>query len=179
MTSPSCEHTGDVDVAQLFRTLRNHLGGELRRLGVARAALDDAVQDVFVVAHRRADSYAHRGSQRAWLCGIARRVASEHRRRQASRDRGRIDVELDETAKDDADGSPEHALARAELRRALDAASAELGERRLAVLVLADLEDRSGPEIAAALGLNLNTVYTRLRDARLHVRRRLGGAGAD
>ena len=50
-----------------------------RRLGVAEAALDDAVQEVFLVAHRRAAEFEGRGTVRAWLYGIVRRVARDPR----------------------------------------------------------------------------------------------------
>jgi RNA polymerase sigma-70 factor (ECF subfamily) len=41
-----------------------------------------------------------------------------------------------------------------------------LDDDKRTVLVLADLEELAVPEIAEALGENLNTVYARLRGAR-------------
>jgi RNA polymerase sigma-70 factor (ECF subfamily) len=41
-----------------------------------------------------------------------------------------------------------------------------LDEAKREVFVLAELEELSAPEIAQALGINLNTVYSRLRAAR-------------
>ena len=51
-----------------------------RRLGVHRAQLDDAVQDVFMIVHRKLDSYEPHQSPQAWLFAITRRVAADHRR---------------------------------------------------------------------------------------------------
>ncbi|NJL96066.1 MAG: TIR domain-containing protein, partial [Anaerolineae bacterium] len=48
----------------------------LRRLGVPTEALDDAVQDLFLVVHRRLDSFEGRSSLRTWIFGIALRVAA-------------------------------------------------------------------------------------------------------
>src|SRR5262245_54373284 len=61
--------------AQYFRAMWR----ALRRLGVEPSGLDDAVQDVFVVVHRRLAEFDGR-SLRAWLYAIAVRVASDHRR---------------------------------------------------------------------------------------------------
>ena len=53
----------------------------LRRLGVAPSDVEDRVQEVFVVAHRRLADYEERGhGPRAWLFQIVLRVASEWRR---------------------------------------------------------------------------------------------------
>src|SRR5262245_39607962 len=54
----------------------------LRLLGVADAQLDDAIQDVFVVVHRKLDTFEGRASIRTWIFGIALRVARMHRVRQ-------------------------------------------------------------------------------------------------
>jgi RNA polymerase sigma-70 factor (ECF subfamily) len=55
------------------------------------------------------------------------------------------------------------------LRRILD----QLPEGQRSVFRLSDLEGMSAPEIAERLGLNLNTVYSRLRAARREVSERL------
>jgi len=53
----------------------------LRRLGVPEADVEDAVHDVFVVAHRRYGTYDPSRPLRPWLLGIAFRVAAQWRRR--------------------------------------------------------------------------------------------------
>ena len=53
----------------------------LRRLGVSDADVEDKLQEVFVVAHRRWEEFVDRGhGPRAWLFQIALRVASDARR---------------------------------------------------------------------------------------------------
>ncbi len=42
----------------------------------------------------------------------------------------------------------------------------ELDERKREVLILAELEEMTAPEIAEAIGIPLNTAYSRLRAAR-------------
>ena len=132
----------------------------LRRLGVAPAQLDDAVQDVFLVVHRRLPEFDGR-SLRGWLYAIAVRVASDHRRGAAHR----RTVPLSEAL---VDPSPDPARTSelSESVRLLHELLAELDERQRTVFVLGELEELSAPEIAEALGENLNTVYSRLRAAR-------------
>src|SRR6186997_1961399 len=56
----------------------------LRTFGVAEPQLEDAVQDVFVVVHRRLSEWEGRAAITTWLFAIARRVASAHRRRRGN-----------------------------------------------------------------------------------------------
>lgn len=131
-----------------------------RRLGVAEAALDDAVQEVFLVAHRRAAEFEGRGTVRAWLYGIVRRVARDHRpsRRERYDAQGTPDAVDPRTAHD--------RLERAEAMRTLYALLDELDDERREVFVLAELEQIPMPEAAQMLGLNVNTAHARLRAAR-------------
>lgn len=136
----------------------------LRRLGVREAHLDDASQEVWVVVHRRLGTYEGRSSLRTWLVGVAVRVASDHRRWRRRKD-------PHEPMPDDppfaAPGlSPEGAAERAQAARALDALLDEIPEERRAVFVLTELEAMSAPEVSEALGIPVNTVYSRLRVAR-------------
>src|SRR4051794_22631911 len=57
----------------------------LRGMGVADSGVEDALQDVFVVVHRRLPEFDGRYSMRTWLFEIALRVASDHRRKQRRR----------------------------------------------------------------------------------------------
>ena len=53
----------------------------LRRLGVREADLEDTVQEVFMVFHRRLNDFDHACPVGPWLMGIAHRVAAAERRR--------------------------------------------------------------------------------------------------
>lgn len=127
----------------------------LHRFGLTGPALEDALQDVFVVAYRRREGFA--GSSKAWLYAIARRVASNHRRSARRRD-ARADA-LSQVESHARRSVPEAIIA---LDRYLDRLSAE--DREL--FVLSEVEGMTGPEIAATWGLNVNTIYTRIRKLR-------------
>ena len=140
----------------------------IRRLGVPDAQVDDAVQEVFLVVHRRLGEFEGRSSLKTWVCAIVARVARDARRsvRRKSPHARNADAAVDaDTVPDDRDGPHERAV-RSEgvrvLHRLLDA----LDDDKRAVLVLAELEQMSAPEIAEALGENVNTIYARLRAAR-------------
>jgi RNA polymerase sigma-70 factor (ECF subfamily) len=135
----------------------------VRRLGVPERSVDDAVQDVFVVVHRRLAGFEGRSSLRTWLYGIARRVAHDHRRRVGRKERGEA---LPDGLADPAAPSPDREVARAQAARLLYSILEGLDDEKREVFVLAELEQMTVPEIAEATGVNLNTVYSRLRAAR-------------
>jgi RNA polymerase sigma-70 factor, ECF subfamily len=144
----------------------------LRRLGVMEVALDDAVQDVFVVVHRRLATFEGRASLRSWLFGIVVRVARDHRRsarRKASHGLLPAGTAADTDAVPDAAPNPLEVAVRAEAVHLLHEILDGLEEDKREVLVMADLEQMPVPEVAEVLGANVNTVYSRLRTARAEV----------
>lgn len=154
----------DPTFRRLYERHFDHVWHTLRRFGVAERELEDAAHDVFVVVHRKLGAYDPARSARAWLTGIAWRVAADTRRRVHNR-RETLDARagLDHPA---ALPSPDDLLAAREARDLVELALAELPLDQRAVLMLCDLDGATGPEAAAALDLPLNTVYSRLRTAR-------------
>lgn len=134
----------------------------LRRLGVPEVSADDAAQDVFVVVHRRLGDFEGRSTLKTWLFGIALRVARSHRRRLARK--GHVDPLPPDVLSEESD--PEAEVEKRKAIGVLDAFLNSLDEDKRAVFVLAEIEQMTAPEIEAALGVKLNTVYSRLRAAR-------------
>jgi RNA polymerase sigma-70 factor (ECF subfamily) len=147
----------------------------LRRLGVPDPILEDAAQDVFLVVHRRWDSYdASWSSIETWLFGILLRVARNHRR--TLRRRGalvNLSASESSTRTPVAEDGPADLVARREAAALLDRLLEGLDDDKRAILVLVDLEQVTVPQAAEALGLNLNTAYWRLRAARKQLERAL------
>ncbi len=135
----------------------------LRRLGVPEPQLDDAVQDAFLVVHRRLADFEGRSSVRTWLFGIALRVAHDHRR---ALSRHGLPEPLEGEPADRSSLLPDEQTARAQALAFLDRFLATLDDDKRAVFILAELEEMTAPEIAEALSANVNTVYSRLRAAR-------------
>jgi RNA polymerase sigma-70 factor, ECF subfamily len=134
----------------------------LRRLGVRLEDLDDAAQDVFIVFLRRRAEFRRESSYRTWLFGIASNVAHQYRRK-AQRQAQTTPVSETERAPQP---SPLEQASSTEALRVIDAFLASLDDSKRDVFILAELEQMSAPEIAEALGVKLNTVYSRLRGAR-------------
>lgn len=136
----------------------------VRTFGVAEAHLEDAVQDVFIVVHRRLAEFAGRARLETWLFAIARRVAGAYRRtamRKTDRQQA-LDEALSLAASDDTFA----ALSRAQAAAAVAAILDQLDDDKRIVFTLVELEQMSVPDVAGLLGINLNTAYSRLRLAR-------------
>ncbi|HEX2677902.1 MAG TPA: RNA polymerase sigma factor [Polyangiales bacterium] len=134
----------------------------LRRLGVAPGLVDDATQDAFIVVHRRLGDLRSDASAKAWLFGIALRVAHDYRR--TARRKPAMSADTDTMVS--SERSPFESTATAQAGRILERFLSTLDEDRRSVFVLAELEQLSAPEISEALGAGVNTVYSRLRAAR-------------
>jgi RNA polymerase sigma-70 factor (ECF subfamily) len=140
----------------------------LRRRGVSESLLKDALQDVFVVAHRRLSEFHATEHVRRWLFVIAVRVAANHRRalrRRWTRFFGDSEIDLDTIAAGRAE-EPLELAEHSERVRLFYALLESLDDDKRTVFVLAELEQMSVPEIASILAINVNTAHARLRAGR-------------
>lgn len=167
MTGSGRSNSPPPELRAAYRTHLAFVRSTLRRLGVAPHCVEDAAQDVFLVAHRRWVDYEG-PSLEAWLYGISRRVAS-NARRAARRRRAREVVATLRTMRPIESRVPPR-----ELLQALELFLERLtpAERRL--FVLSELEGMTGPEIAELLERNVQTIYTRVRRLRRRFREEVG-----
>lgn len=134
----------------------------LRRLGVHQANVSDATQDVFVIVSRRLSDLNSATHARSFVYGTVVRVAHEYRRLQ-KRAAPAAESELPE-------GEWPSAHRDLELARdvqLLDRLLAALDPEKREIFVLVELDQLTVPQIAELTGLNLNTIYSRLRAARV------------
>jgi len=162
-----------LDIAEVYAAHFRYVWRCLRSLGVADAGLDDAVQDVFLVVQKKLGQFDGRAQLRTWLYAIALRIARRYRAA-AGEEAGRLAADSREHGTEDAEGlrevpspvdaelSVEHGDLLDLARRALE----RLDDPKREVFVLCHVERMSAPEIAEAIGIPLNTVYSRLRAAR-------------
>jgi RNA polymerase sigma-70 factor (ECF subfamily) len=136
----------------------------LSRLGVPHFELEDAVQDVFIIAHRRLGSLRPDVRPTTWVAGIAVRVAHDYRRRGIRKPSEPLEQHA--STLEDVRARPDDAAARSQAADLLQQMLDRLDPPQREVFVLAELEQWSAPEIAAATGAPVNTVYSRLRLAR-------------
>jgi RNA polymerase sigma-70 factor (ECF subfamily) len=136
-----------------------------RRLGVHPAALDDVVQEVFLVVHRRLPEQDRSYPLRNWLYAIVVRIVRANRRKAHHR-AAELPTDAIDTTRAHPSARPDEGAARAEAIATLYAILDQLDDDKREVFVLAELEELTAPQIAAALEVNVNTVYARLRAAR-------------
>lgn len=147
---------------EVYREHADFVWRSLHRLGIADADLKDMCQEVFLVVHRRLDSFDGSSKMTSWLFGICLRVASMWRRH-----RKRHPEDVTDTPPEREDHrSPEGEYARRQaavtLARALDALTPE----KRAVFVMFEVESIPCARIADELGVPVGTVYSRLHGAR-------------
>lgn len=127
------------------------------------ADAEDLSQEVFLVVHRRLPEFEGKARISTWLFQITYHVVGGHLRRWRSERRVRGALSLMPVPDPD---EPLAALEREEERLALRDALAALRLEHRTVLVMFELEQWSGADIAEALSIPLETVYSRLHYAR-------------
>jgi RNA polymerase sigma-70 factor (ECF subfamily) len=122
-----------------------------------------------VVVHRRLEAFEGRSEISTWLFGICLRVARDHRRLAHVRREVLSDMDLDSLA--DPNGDVVAAVERRQDLARCVAALDGIGIEKRAVFMLFELEDLTGDQIADRLAIPLGTVYSRLRLARVALKR--------
>jgi len=120
------------------------------------AAVDDLVQDVFVLALRRLSTLREVASFGAWLAAIARNLARDHYRRSAPEEQLTVDVPREEIELCASRGDQE-----ASANLVLDAIK-RLPDAYREPLILRLVEGMTGPEIARRTGLTPGSVRVNL-----------------
>ncbi|HEX2736169.1 MAG TPA: RNA polymerase sigma factor [Polyangiaceae bacterium] len=163
-----------ASVAQAFEALAPNVWRVLQRMGVPTRQLEDATQDVFLIAHQRWSSFRGDSPRKTWILGIALRVAANQRRRsrRPADDPGLDfkDVELQPAYEA---SSPFELTSRREAQHELQELLAELEEEPRALVVLVHCEDLSICDAALALGMSARRAYGLLERAELKMRKTL------
>jgi len=161
-------HMPDFD--ELYETYAEFVWRNARQLGVAEAALDDVVQDVFLVVHRKHGALTAPNLLRPWMYSIVIRVVRDYRRRlrrKSPHERQAAPPTEPDALADVRSGSPLSYAEHADAVRLLGRILSELDDEKREAFVLAELEEMTENEIAEVLGENVNTIHSRLRAARI------------
>lgn len=157
--------------AELFREHAPHAGRALRNLGVSEADLPDALQEAFLVVHKKLPEFRGESTVRTWIYGICLRVAAAHRRKPHRR----REVPLDEAGDQASGRTPHDDVERRQALVRLDDVLDTLDDDKRAAFVLYEIEELTLAEIAVAVDAPLATVYSRLRAARKTVEAAFAG----
>jgi RNA polymerase sigma-70 factor (ECF subfamily) len=155
-----------VTFAQIYDAYFAFVWRTARRLGIPQAALEDVTQEVFMVVHRRLGERPQGPTLHGWFYAIVLNVTRTYRRA------ARKAVPVVPGSADAVTGAvhpgprPDESVARTEALGVLETLLGTLDEDKLEVFVLAELEQLQVKDIAALLGINVNTAHARLRAAR-------------
>lgn len=133
----------------------------VRALAGPSADVEDLVHDVFMIAFRRLPEFRSDAKVTTWLYRITLNVVRNHRRRRWFRRWVSLEADLVSAAP-----SAEETLDQSGRERLLHAVLDRLPERHRSVLLLCELEGRSGEEAAAILGIKVGALWVRRHRAR-------------
>jgi RNA polymerase sigma-70 factor (ECF subfamily) len=159
----SCRAGDAAAWRQLFDEHFEFLERISRRLGTPEAELDDVIQDTFIIAFRKLDSFQS-GRFSTWLFRIAANVvSSKHRRR---RIRATFQALFGGASDEPHAPAPDRAYESREAQQRVSQVLERMAPRKREVFGLYELEGLSGEEIAERIGCKVDTVWTRLHYAR-------------
>jgi len=177
--------SGDMEAfAELFEPLRPLIYTVAYRLVGANDA-DDVVMETFLKAWDALPRFKGRSSLATWLCRIARNCSYDVLRAKQRR-AGRAEAldddagegrPLREELADPSAPNPENEADRRELGRLLDEAIAALDEPHRTTFLLREVDGLRYSEIAAATGVRIGTVMSRLFYARRKLQKYLEARG--
>ena len=152
-----------LDFDALFQSECSYVFHSLRRLGVHERDLEDVAHEVFLAIHRKLSDYDASRPLRPWIFAFAYRFAADYRKLARNRRE-----QLPDEAHDPPDSSPDvgERLDAARSRQLVLEALEALDLDKRAVFVMHELDGTPIPAVASALGIPLNTAYSRLRLAR-------------
>jgi len=149
----------------VYRQYFDFVWSSARRFGVAPDAMDDLVQEVFIVIHAKLEGLERPEALRSWIYGVVRRTASNYRRALRTQAAAGILTGAYGEAESHEPSPFEHLKTNADLEL-LASLLNELDEPKREVFALVELDELTVPEAAEVLEIPLNTAYSRLRAAR-------------
>jgi RNA polymerase sigma-70 factor, ECF subfamily len=163
-----------MNVSSIHEAHCDFVWSTLQRFGVRAADLEDMMQEVFVVVHRRLHTFDGVAQMTTWLYGICERVAADYRRRAYIRREESVEQVPDIATT----AGPEDAAVARERRQRLEQILDQMDLTRRAVFVMFEIEELPCETIAAMIGVPVGTVYSRLHVARLEFKKILARSQA-
>jgi len=153
---------------EVYRTHAGRLYSVACRMVGNPADAEDLLQEIFLSAHRKLDSFRGESALGTWLYRLAMNLCLDYLRSKASRTSHLTDALDDEPGLADASsrGLANRALTRIDMERAV----AQLPEGCRAAFLLHDVEGLEHREVAEALGIAEGTSKSQVHKARLRLR---------
>ena len=164
-SDPPASSTRTVDVIDTM--YGQHLAKVMRwarRLAGPSADLEDLVHDIFLVVLRKGFEFRGEATIDTWLFGITQRVVWSKRRKNQVRQWLFVQNQIDLVPPEP--HTPQHELERREENARLYQALDRLPDMYRTAVILYELEELSGEEVARLTGVPLGTVWVRLHRGR-------------
>jgi len=133
---------------------------------------EDMLQEIFLAAHRKLDTFRGESALGTWLYRLAMNLCLDHLRSRATRSGQLTDALDDEYGLDDT-GS-RHLAERTVAKMDLERAMAQLPDGCRTAFVLHDVEGLEHREVAEILGIAEGTSKSQVHKARMRLRAMLG-----
>ena len=159
---------------ELYRAHAGRLYSVAFRLVGNAADAEDLLQDIFLAAHRKLDTFRGESALGTWLYRLATNLCLDHLRSRTGRSNQVTDALDDEPGLFDQSGGnlADRTVTKMDLERAL----ARLPEGCRAAFVLHDVEGLEHREVAEVLGIAEGTSKSQVHKARLKLRAILSGS---
>jgi RNA polymerase sigma-70 factor (ECF subfamily) len=158
-----------ADFPEVYDRYLNFVWSCARRMGVRENELDDVVQEIFIVIHGRLETLQQPDSLRSWIYGIIRRTVSTYHRSRRTKVASAAAISAEPEMQYPQQPSPLDLAEQSDDVKLLWSLLEKLDPPKREVFVLAEIDEMTAPEIAGAIEVPLNTVYSRLRAARLEI----------
>ncbi|MFQ5952471.1 MAG: RNA polymerase sigma factor [Candidatus Omnitrophota bacterium] len=168
---------GDLDAfEEIYKASSGLVYNTALRITASKEDAEDVTQEVFIKVHRSLKNFRFRSSLKTWIYRIAANTAiNKYKKRKREKMRT---VEYDDKIETEyAAENAEKELYRSDNEKLIGSVLNMLNPEQRACIVLRSIEGLSYEEIAKTLGININTVRTRLKRARERILERFGKEG--
>jgi RNA polymerase sigma-70 factor (ECF subfamily) len=159
-----------LTVDEIYRAHAVEVTRWAAQLGGPRLDLEDVVQEVFLLVQKNLGGYRGEAQLSTWLFRITENVVKQRRRRDHRWRwlRGSTDDAPDVASPE---ASPAQSLETRQARELLFRALDRMNERDRTAIILFEIEDLSGEEVAERMGMKLSTLWVVLKRARAELTR--------
>jgi RNA polymerase sigma-70 factor, ECF subfamily len=162
-----------LTVAEIYRAHAADVARWASRLGAPRADLEDVVQEVFALVHRNLDGYRGEARVTTWLFRITENVVRTHARKSRWRRWFGRSAETAAEAVPSNDPSADEGVEVRQSRELIHRALGRMSARYRTAIVLFELEDLPGEEVAERMGIGLSNLWVLLHRARADLLRQV------
>jgi RNA polymerase sigma-70 factor (ECF subfamily) len=172
MSSSDATHHAQLEFQSVYGEFQPRIRRYLDRL-VGPSEAEDVAQEVFAKVSQALPQFRGDSSISTWIYRIATNAAYDRLRSRSFHREGDVPIDNGAPVHDQSPGA-EETLVRGEMNECISGYIARLPASYRSVVILSEHEGLTNQEIAAALGVSIDTVKIRLHRARARLRKELG-----